>query len=117
MNLLGRWSTVGGTSYITGGLCYYLVPFTDESQVFVDPIRTFVYAAIMVGLCTMLSSAWTDVARMSAKDVRMTCHLPVAISFLIILCFIFNLIFSSIVFIYSSFNCTQLLCPVLMNVM
>ncbi|KAL5473353.1 hypothetical protein EMCRGX_G027828 [Ephydatia muelleri] len=69
LNLLGRWSAVGGTSYVTGGLCYYLVPFTDASQVFVDPICTVVYTAITMSLCALLSSAWTDVASMSAKDV------------------------------------------------
>lgn len=69
LSLLGSWSSVGSTSYITSGLCYYLVPFTDASQVFMDPIRTIIYTISMMILCCLLSSTWAEVSNMSPKDV------------------------------------------------
>ena len=75
INLLGRWNVAGGTSYAIGGLCYYLLPFSNMSHAFADPVRSIVYTVVMLGLCAILSSAWIDVSKMSAKEFGMSCKM------------------------------------------
>ncbi len=70
VNLLGVWSQgQGGRSHPIGGLCYYISPPGNLSNVAEDPIHALIYIAFMLTSCALFSKAWIEVSNSSAKDV------------------------------------------------
>ncbi|KAF2908802.1 hypothetical protein DAI22_12g209600 [Oryza sativa Japonica Group] len=71
VNLLGRWKDAGGgAAYPVGGLVYYVTP---PSKLLVDPgliHELLIHSVFVVASCTLLSMAWAEASRSSAREFR-----------------------------------------------
>uniref|UniRef100_A0A0E0JCD0 Translocon Sec61/SecY plug domain-containing protein n=1 Tax=Oryza nivara TaxID=4536 RepID=A0A0E0JCD0_ORYNI len=71
VNLLGRWKDAGGgAAYPVGGLAYYVTP---PSKLLVDPgliHELLIHSVFVVASCTLLSMAWAEASRSSAREFR-----------------------------------------------
>lgn len=71
VNLLGQWQEVefSGEAIPVGGFAYYLSPPMSILDFLLDPIRSIIYCAIVIGSCSFLSKAWIDIAGEAPRDV------------------------------------------------
>eukprot|EP00911_Craspedida_sp_UC1_P001464 UC1_evm1s1107 len=70
INLIGEWqpNEYGGSSPVSG-LCYYLQPPKELSDVSADPLHAVLYLVFMLSTCAALSRFWIDLSQASSKDV------------------------------------------------
>ena len=52
-----------------GGLVYYMSPPHNIGELLMDPIRSGVYIAFIMGTCALFSLTWINVSGTSSKDV------------------------------------------------
>lgn len=71
VRILGTWANkMGGLQlYADGGLSYYIQPPVSLADALVDPIKTVVYVAFVLGSCALFSTTWIDISNTSPKDV------------------------------------------------
>lgn len=72
VGLLGKWGVnaqFGGQQVPLGGLSYYLQPIGSVKMALLDPVRTVVYTAFVVGTCALFSKTWIEISGTSPKDV------------------------------------------------
>jgi preprotein translocase SecY subunit len=69
LNLIGQFTTSGQQYQPTGGLVYYVVPAHSLAGVLADPVRSLVYAALLVVFCVFFAVTWVEVGGMDANTV------------------------------------------------
>uniref|UniRef100_A0A060TBP9 ARAD1D33770p n=1 Tax=Blastobotrys adeninivorans TaxID=409370 RepID=A0A060TBP9_BLAAD len=72
VGLIGSWSVRPGTTnqvVAVSGLAYYLQPPLSVVQALWDPIKTVVYAAMVVIVCSVFSRSWAEHSGGSARDL------------------------------------------------
>jgi preprotein translocase SecY subunit len=69
LNLIGQFTTTGQQYQPTGGLVYYVVPPRSLAGVIGDPVRSGIYAVLMVVFCVFFAITWVEVGGMDANTV------------------------------------------------
>lgn len=74
VRLLGTWTLKAGTSHVVAvsGLAYYLQPPFSLVEALWDPIKTVIYAGMVVFGCTVFARVWTEHSGGSPRDVAKT---------------------------------------------
>ncbi|CAN3353757.1 protein transport protein Sec61p [Diutina catenulata] len=71
VKLLGTYDVRQGSSqlYAVGGLAYYIQPPLSFTEAMLDPIKTSIYIAYVLGSCAVFSTTWIEISGTSPKDV------------------------------------------------
>ncbi len=71
LDLLGTYSTPAGATdpTLTGGLAYFMTSPRSLTGVANEPLRAFIYTAIMVSFCVVFSLTWIEVGGLGPKTV------------------------------------------------
>lgn len=71
IKLLGTWDARPGSSqlYANGGLAYYIQPPFSFTEALLDPIKTTIYIAFVLGSCAVFSTTWIEISGTSPRDV------------------------------------------------
>ena len=71
VKLLGTYDVRQGLSqlYAVGGLAYYIQPPLSFTEAMLDPIKTSIYIAYVLGSCAVFSTTWIEISGTSPKDV------------------------------------------------
>lgn len=74
VRLFGTWAVSGQSDKLTAisGLAYYMSPPVSFISALWDPIKTVVYALLLVVSCAAFSRSWSDISGDSPKDVAKT---------------------------------------------
>ncbi|CAN6671405.1 protein transport protein Sec61p [Trichomonascus vanleenenianus] len=69
--LLGTWEPREGSAqlYAVSGISYYMQPPTSWQEALLDPIKTVVYVAFVLGACAVFSKTWIEISGTSPRDV------------------------------------------------
>ncbi|CCK69027.1 translocon subunit SEC61 KNAG_0B05970 [Huiozyma naganishii CBS 8797] len=69
---LGVWGIKPGTQgpqVALSGLSYYMQPIYSLKELLMDPIKSVVYIAFVLGTCALFSKTWIEISGTSPKDV------------------------------------------------
>ncbi|AWU76629.1 protein transporter SEC61 subunit alpha [Pichia kudriavzevii] len=71
VKLIGSWeATHGGQQlFAVSGLSYYMQPPLNFQEAMLDPIKTVIYVAFVLGTCAFFSKTWIEVSGTSPRDV------------------------------------------------
>ena len=71
IKLLGTWDARPGSSqlYANGGLAYYIQPPFSFTEALLDPIKTTIYIAFVLGSCALFSTTWIEISGTSPRDI------------------------------------------------
>ncbi|CCE78552.1 Piso0_001178 [Millerozyma farinosa CBS 7064] len=71
VRLLGSWDSRPGAAqlYAVSGLSYYIQPPTSFAEALLDPIKTVIYVAFVLGSCALFSTTWIEISGASPRDV------------------------------------------------
>lgn len=71
VKLLGTWDAKYQTSqlYAVSGLAYYVQPPMSFTEALLDPIKTVIYIAFVLGSCALFSTTWIEISGSSPRDV------------------------------------------------
>lgn len=71
IRLLGTWEARPGSSqlYASSGLAYYMQPPINLTEALLDPIKTVIYVAFVLGFCAIFSTTWIEISGTSPRDV------------------------------------------------
>lgn len=71
VRLLGTWDTRSGGSqlFATSGIAYYMQPPLNITDAILDPIKTVIYVAFVLGFCAVFSTTWIEISGTSPRDV------------------------------------------------
>ncbi|AET38476.1 translocon subunit SEC61 Ecym_2777 [Eremothecium cymbalariae DBVPG len=73
VRMIGIWGTRPGSQYsqqaALSGLSYYIQPPYSFTEALLDPSKTVIYVAFVLGACAMFSRTWIDVSGTSPRDV------------------------------------------------
>lgn len=72
IRLLGVWGVKPGQSgpqQALSGLAYYIQPPTSVKEIPLDPIKTVIYVAFVLGVCALFSKTWIEVSGTSPRDI------------------------------------------------
>lgn len=72
IRLFGVWGIRPGTNgpqVPLSGISYYLQPIGSLKMALLDPIKTVIYTAFVLGTCALFSKTWIEISGTSAKDV------------------------------------------------
>lgn len=71
VKLLGSWGHKTGSSqlYAVSGLAYYIQPPLSVTDAMLDPIKTAIYVAFVLGSCAVFSTTWIEISGTSPRDV------------------------------------------------
>lgn len=69
--ILGTWEPREGSAqlFAVSGISYYMQPPTNWQEALVDPIKTVVYVAFVLGACAVFSKTWIEISGSSPRDV------------------------------------------------
>ncbi|KAI5952578.1 SEC61 [Candida jiufengensis] len=71
IKLLGTWDARPGSAqlYANGGLAYYIQPPFSFTEALLDPIKTTIYIAFVLGSCALFSTTWIEISGTSPRDI------------------------------------------------
>lgn len=71
VRLLGTWEARPGSAqlYASSGLAYYMQPPLNLTDAVLDPIKTVVYIAFVLGFCAIFSTTWIEISGTAPRDV------------------------------------------------
>lgn len=73
LNIVGMFNStaysVDGVLTPTGGLAYYVIPPYNIHGVMQDPVKSMVYALLMITLCLLFARFWVDIGGLSPSRV------------------------------------------------
>ena len=71
LDLLGTYTTTANATSptLTGGLAYFMTSPRSLTGVAAEPLRAFIYTAIMVSFCIVFSLTWIEVGGLGPKTV------------------------------------------------
>lgn len=71
VKILGSWGAKTGSSqlYAVSGLAYYIQPPTSLADAMLDPFKTTIYIAFVLGSCAVFSTTWIEISGTSPRDV------------------------------------------------
>lgn len=72
IRLLGVWGVKTGQpgpQQALSGLAYYIQPPTSVKEIPLDPIKTVIYVAFVLGVCALFSKTWIEVSGTSPRDI------------------------------------------------
>lgn len=71
VKLLGSWGQKNGSPqlYAVSGLAYYIQPPTSLADAMLDPIKSAIYIAFVLGSCAVFSTTWIEISGTSPRDV------------------------------------------------
>lgn len=69
--ILGTWEPREGSAqlFAVSGISYYMQPPMNWQEALVDPIKTVVYVAFVLGACAVFSKTWIEISGSSPRDV------------------------------------------------
>ncbi|KAA8905966.1 hypothetical protein TRICI_005217 [Trichomonascus ciferrii] len=69
--ILGTWEPREGSAqlFAVSGISYYMQPPANWQEALVDPIKTVVYIAFVLGACAVFSKTWIEISGSSPRDV------------------------------------------------
>lgn len=72
IRLIGVWGIKPGTrgpQVALSGLAYYIQPIRSLSEFFLDPFKTAIYIAFVLGSCALFSKTWIEISGTSPRDI------------------------------------------------
>lgn len=71
VKLLGSWESRQGASqlFAVSGIAYYMQPPLSLAEALLDPIKTVIYVAYVLGSCALFSTTWIEISGTSPKDI------------------------------------------------
>lgn len=72
VRLIGVWGVKPGQQgpqQALSGLAYYIQPPTSLKEIPLDPIKTVIYVAFVLGVCAVFSKTWIEVSGTSPRDI------------------------------------------------
>lgn len=71
VKLLGTWDVRPGASqlFAVGGIAYYIQPPMSLTEAMIDPVKSIIYVAFVLGSCAVFSTTWIEISGTSPKDV------------------------------------------------
>lgn len=73
VRLLGVWGARPGSpmgqQVALSGLSYYIQPPFSVTDALLDPIKTVIYVAFVLGACAMFSKTWIEISGTSPRDI------------------------------------------------
>lgn len=69
--ILGTWEPREGSAqlFAVSGMSYYMQPPFNWKEALVDPVKTVVYVAFVLGACAVFSKTWIEIAGSAPRDV------------------------------------------------
>jgi preprotein translocase subunit SecY len=68
-NIWLNWLGIFSDNEATGGLAYYITSPRNLTQFLGDPIRSLVYAGLLIALCGLFAIVWLQVSGMDSASV------------------------------------------------
>lgn len=71
IRLIGVWGNKPGSQGMSAlsGLAYYIQPIVSLKEFFLDPIKSVIYIAFVLGTCALFSKTWIEISGTSPRDV------------------------------------------------
>lgn len=71
IRLIGTWESRPGSAqlFAASGLAYYMQPPFNITEALLDPIKTVIYIAFVLGTCAVFSTTWIEISGSSPRDV------------------------------------------------